>query len=183
MHLLKNIGKLGAFGVVQGGIPRENADGVALFDPQGNSGWLCSVSQAFRNGELWGVNINVLQQGNRNNTLWVLPQAIEAVYQFALRDYVTFMRDVSNVKPPYTVEAGLVGVKNWDLYVTNQRGGEIFGPMYDDVKLRQTLLNDSEIEQEKFLLRFFEKIFDQSGRERPPHYNGFPRDPMRLIAG
>jgi hypothetical protein len=114
--------------------------------------------------------------------VWVLPQAIEAVYQFALRDYVNFMRDVGKVKPPYTVEAGLAGVKNGDLYMTDQRGGEIFGPMYDDVKLRETLLNDSEAEQEKFLLRLFEKIFDQSGRERPAYYNGFPRDPMRLIA-
>jgi hypothetical protein len=54
--------------------------------------------------------------------------------------------------------------------------------MYGHVKLRQTLLNDTEAAQQKVLLKFFELMFDQTGNRRPTHYNGFPPDPRRVIA-
>jgi hypothetical protein len=182
-HLLKNVQKLGTFSMVQGGFPRENEEGVAFLNPRGNDGSLDSASQAFRNGELWGVNTTVLRQGMRLETKWVYPQVIEMVFRLSLAAYVRFMRDICGSKPPYTVEGGIIGVKNWDLYVTYDHGaGENFGPMVGDVQLRQTLLNDTDEEQERVLLKLFQKIFDQSGGERPLYYNGFPRDPMRLVA-
>lgn len=183
MHMLKNVTKLGAFGMVQGGLPRENEEGAAIFDPRGNDGAVDSVSQVFRNGELWGVNTTVLRPGMRQGTKWVHAQVVETVFQLSLASYVRFMRDICVSKPPYTVEGGIIGVKNWELFVThNQGAGENYGPMNSDVQLRQTLASDTEEEQERFLLKLFQKMFDQSGRERPLYYNGFPRDPKRLVA-
>lgn len=176
-HLLNNVQRLGNFGKSFGGVHRQNEDGACFFEMRGNgsSGWVDSISQAFRNGEVWGVNTTILQQGQRDGRRMILETPIEQVYLESLPEYLNFTKQVSGVSLPVTVEAGLVGVKGWELIVATGYGPAISaGTMYDDVKVRRVLNNDDEETRKKFLLDFFQSVFDQAGIDRPAGLNGFP---------
>lgn len=174
--LLQKVHMLGNFGKSHGGTQRTNEDGACIFDMRGNgtSGYLDSVSQAFRNGELWGVNVTVLRQGQRDNRNMIYQNVIEQVYLASLPLYLEFIQKVSGVSLPVTVEAGMVGVKGWELIVATDYGpAKSAGTMYDNVKFRRLLKSDDAETQRKFLLEFFEAIFDQVGVDRP-RLNDFP---------
>lgn len=177
IYLLNNVQRLGNFGKAFGGIQRQNEDGVCFFEMHGNgsSGLVDSISQAFRNGEVWGVNTTILRQGQRDGRRMILQTPIEQVYLDSLPAYLNFIKQVSGVTVPVTVEAGLVGVKGWELIVATGYGpATSAGTMYEDVKVRRVLNNDDDETRKKFLLDLFQSIFDQVGVDRPAGLNGFP---------
>jgi len=109
--LFNNCARYGAFGCGVESHIRENDHGLAIFNPAGNTLNIDSISQYFRNGEIWGINADILRQGERGEQLWLLSQSIEHNAAESLNLYFEFLRDVSKIEPPYRVEVGLHGVK------------------------------------------------------------------------
>jgi hypothetical protein len=97
--------------------------------------------------------------------------------------YFEFLQEVSKIEPPYTVEAGLHGVKGRNL-VNN---GSVIGNarvFEDSFELRDVLHSTDLTTQDKFLLEFFELMHGQTGYSRPPKLYGFPRSgcyPSRAV--
>jgi hypothetical protein len=168
--LFRHVGEIGNFGYVQGGFARRNRLGSIFLDPTSNDRIDC-LCQAFRTGEIWGVNVHMTRNGERLTPKIVAEDHLEGVMVSHLPLWVKFMRNVVETPPPYTVEAGIVNIERWHLQSMHASGGELFSK---DIILRDTLKDDTQAEQYRFLLRFFEGMFNQAGLDRPPHLNGFP---------
>jgi hypothetical protein len=173
--LLSKAQTLGAFGLNFGGLNRTNTYGMICIDPDGNDGQIASLTQAFRNGELWGINRNILAQGARRSPALIPSRPMEAVLYNSIRKYAAFQRSVSGVEPPFIVEAGIVGVKDWTLAITVAAGVQYLDPMYKgEVVLRQVLRELTDETMDVFLLSFFEQVFRQTGHPRPAGLYNFP---------
>jgi Invertebrate-AID/APOBEC-deaminase len=113
--LMSKISTLQTFGANLGGVQNTNHYGVIFFNPFTSADEIGSLSQAFRDGELWGINVDILQQGRTRNPPLILSRPIEAIFYRSIRQYAAFLRSIERSEPPYTVEAGIVGIKNWIL--------------------------------------------------------------------
>jgi hypothetical protein len=174
--LFNNTARYGAFGNGVGNYIRENEYGVAILNPAGNTTNIDSLTQYFRNGEIWGINADILRQGERGEQRWLLSMSIERTIIESLNLYFEFMRDVSKIEPPYTVEVGLHGVRGHLLIVsrtTLSSAGKVFENSFE---LRRVLHNTELKIQDKCLLQFFEMMHDQTGHPRPHKLYGFPPD-------
>jgi hypothetical protein len=116
--LLNNGARFGAFGngSEAGVYIRENDYGVAIFTPAGTPGNIDSLTQYFRNGEIWGINADVLLQGERAGEKWLISHGVEQNTAESLNLYIELFREVSKIEPPYTVEADIEAVAAviWD---------------------------------------------------------------------
>jgi hypothetical protein len=175
--LLNNGARFGAFGngSEAGVYIRENDYGVAIFTPAGTPGNIGSLTQYFRNGEIWGINADVLLQGERGGEKWLISHGVEQNTAESLNLYLEFFREVSKIEPPYTVEAGLHGVKGRTLVNSGSTIGNA-RVFEDSFELRRVLHSTDLTTQDKFLLEFFELIHGQTGYPRPPGLYGFPPD-------
>jgi hypothetical protein len=176
--LLSKITTLRSFGVTFGGVVRTNDHGVIFFEPLGTGSEIASLSQAFRNGQVWGINVAILGQGSTKHPPAVLLYPIEKTFYNSIRYYSAFLSSLDRMEAPYSVEAGIVGVENRTLAVFNPSagGGQYSGNLYqDEVILRRDLSSISDNNKlDEFLLEFFEKIYEQTGYHRPAHLFGFP---------
>ncbi|WP_051953723.1 hypothetical protein [Methylocapsa aurea] len=162
------------FGLSRGGIPRVNQWGVNVFDSRGDCDRIDSFTQLFRNGEIWGVNKYILEGGESEERQTISSFSMEHTFHQTLPKYLTFMKDVMKCEPPYTVEAGIVGVKGRALMIMQHRTTSS-GNMYEDVVWLRLILNTASADTwDKFLLTFFEKVFSQTGKVRPDGLYGFP---------
>jgi hypothetical protein len=172
--LLNNGGRFGAFSTEnEGGVNiRENDYGVAVLNPAaGSTTNIDGLTQYFRTGEIWGINAEVLRQVEREK--WLPSYSVEKITAESLNFYFEFLGDVSKIEPPYTVEAGMHGVKGRNVV----NSGSIVGntKVYEDsFELRHVLHSTDLANQDKFLLEFFELIHGQTGYRRPPKLYGFP---------
>jgi hypothetical protein len=74
--LLERAGRYGAFGSNVGVYTWENDYGVIVINPAGNTANIDSLTQYFRNGEIWGINADVLRQGERGQERWLLSHGV-----------------------------------------------------------------------------------------------------------
>jgi len=81
------------------------------------------------------------------------------------------MKDIVQAPPPYQVEAGIVGVAGWRLEPVAASSGEMDK---GEVVLQGALQDESDEEQHRFLLSFFEEVFNQAGLDRPLNLHNFP---------
>jgi hypothetical protein len=174
--LLNNTGRYGAFGNGVGNYIRENGHGIAILNPAGNTLNIDSLTQYFRNGEIWGINADILRQGERGEQKWLLSMSIERTIIESLNLYFEFLRDVSKIGPPYTVEVGLHGVKGHLLIISGATFSSAGKGFENSFELRRVLHNTELKTQDKFLLEFFEMMYDQTGHPRPHKLYGFPPD-------
>ena len=79
------------------------------------------------------------------------------------------------IEPPYTIEAGAVGLNQAYLGVPKDYDDGLRGPIHEnELMYRGVLEGDSEEEIQRFLLDFFEALFELSGYRRPENFNNFP---------
>jgi hypothetical protein len=174
--LFNNTARYGAFGSGVGNYIRENEYGIAILNPAGNTTNIDSMTQYFRNGEIWGINVDVLRQGERGEQLWLISHGVEHTFAESLNLYFEFLRDVSKIAPPYVVEAGMCGVKGRLLVNSGTTLGSAGKVFEDSFELRRVLHNTDLATQDKFLLEFFELMHNQTGHPRPHKLYGFPPD-------
>jgi hypothetical protein len=175
--MVTNVGKYGSFGQTAGGaFLLRNEWGVAAFEPAGNTGNIDSILQYFSNGEIWGINADIMRQGNRGDESWYLATMSEHAFAETLFHALDFIKNTSKVELPIRVVAGVVGFKGRRLVVPGTTIGSYGRMMTDGVEYEAILHDDSLDAQDKLLLALFEKIFDQSGQPRPEKLGGFPPD-------
>jgi hypothetical protein len=152
-----------------GGIPGRNRFGPIILDPRGPN-TIEGLTQGFETGELWGVNgIIFVQQmlrdfrsGYQQVPVWVIPTiTFEKLYVRVLMNYVKVMSELK-LDPPYTLELGVVGLK--DAYLTisglHERGA-FKGPVLQDMFKRRDTLRATTVGDIKNVLRtFFEELYD-----------------------
>jgi hypothetical protein len=169
VELLRNsVARFGAFGPA-GAYIMENAYGVAFLEQAGATWNIDNLSQYFRSGEVWGINADILRQGERPDGPWVLSLPLENLFITSLGLYLDFMAQIAKIGPPYKVEAGIEGIKGWKLVhngVPVGAGGH--GTMYENRVVHQAVLNATDpTTQHGFLMAFFEKLNANTGHPRP----------------
>jgi hypothetical protein len=120
------------------GSPSSNRFGAIAFESDGSSTTPSSFTQAFPNGELWGVtrNLCVDHQGTP-----IIPTGnVKNLYERVLGNYCMVARDDFGIEPPYQIELGAVGISNKHLGVRVDRMSDVIHR--DQLKLRRTL-NDA----------------------------------------
>ncbi|MCK1441477.1 hypothetical protein IVB43_03545 [Bradyrhizobium sp. 48] len=178
--LLTSVARFGPFGMPAGGEPiRQNAYGVAYFTPAGHTANIDSLSQYTRDGEIWGVNADILRQGERGDGKLVLSLPMENLFVTSLSLYLDFARQVSRADGPVTVEAGIEGIAgrriihNGAAFVVGAGFTGAGDPMHlDRVVHRDRLKNFDKTEQDNFLIEFFRKVNANTGVPRPPGLYG-----------
>lgn len=170
--LLDNIRRFGPFGMPVGMEPiRENAYGVAFFGPAGQTSYIDNISQYTRDGEIWGINADILRQGKRGVRSFLYTLSMENLFITQLALYLEFMQQISEVPIPVVVEAGIEGIK--DVRIAHHGytldGGKGAGDVMhlDQVKHRSVLRSFGKSHQEMFLLEFFRKVNANTGVPRP----------------
>jgi hypothetical protein len=173
--LLQPIGPAGSFG---GGSDtsriRPNAYGVALFSPAWDTTNIDSISQFTRDGEIWGVNAELLRLGNQPETLrkYVFTAPIEDQFLYTLRRYMELIRVLGKVDLPVRIEAGIEGISG---YIIAHEGPAIDRTLVmhkNFVIHRGTLTTFEAIDQGTLLLDFFCKLNNNTGVPRPPGLYG-----------
>ncbi len=173
--LINNVGKFGTFGQTRSGaMVMANEFGVATFEPAGDTDKLDAILQYFPTGEVWGVNADMMRQGVQGAYRWYLTESCEKAFPETLFYVLEFMTTVTNVKFPIRVIAGVTGLKGRTLIISGQPTGAYGRFWTDDVRHEATLPDASLKSQDAFLLKLFEKIFDQVGTPRPQGLFGFP---------
>lgn len=170
--LLHSVGRFGTFGAPQGGEPtRENDHGVCFFSPAGNTSNIDSISQYTREGEVWGVNADILRQGESGQVSVLLTLPMENIFITSLGLYIDFMQKVAKVPLPVQVVAGIEGVKG---RLVAHHGYSANSPtMHRDGAVHRGILwTFNKAEQLAFLIEFFNKVNAGSGVPRPARLYG-----------
>ncbi len=164
--LQNSIGKYSSFGGGLGLI-QPNAYGYGMSDVNGPNGTIDFMTQYFRNGEIWGINGEVIRRGNRNDENWVEAMLVEDLLVVCLERYGEFATIYSKVKFPVKVEAGLVGVKGRRLVY---QGGLLAGLGTMDqpnVIYSATMKELGRPHVMEFVKNFAIKMHNNSGVPRP----------------
>jgi hypothetical protein len=157
----------------QQGLVAANRFGAITIEPKSNNGGEIKAStQVFVNGEIWGFAPRLLCSDQNGN--YVPGKLFESIYYNALHSYVRFMVDNLGITPPYTIEAGAVGIQQFQIIV-GPTIDDRRGPFYqNEMKLRVVLNNNTDESIDAVLLLVFEELFRISGYPRPQGLYGFP---------
>ncbi len=142
--------------------PDRNRFGAITYEPSGTSTTPRSFSQAFRNGELWGVTTEFFVYRENN---FIIPTVnVENIYKRVLRNYCEVTNNIFGIDPPYQVVCGAVGMRGAYLALQNR---SYAGPIHDDKIELRIALNDIRTEsQEKLIGQFLTELFDLAGEKR-----------------
>ena len=157
----------------QSGLSSTNHYGAITIEPGSSTGGSIKAStQVFINGEIWGIARWLLKSNEHG--LYIPGKPFEDTFRRSLSNYVDFMQYKLNILPPYTVEAGVVGIQDYRIIV-DATGMERYGPFFDnEMKIRLVLNENSAQALDTVLLKFFEELFMVSGYARPKSLYGFP---------
>jgi len=141
---------------------------------------LIASTQLFQNGEIWCVSAALNRTERDRVPQYVqLPRlsafVLEQTYYDTLRRLTEFATTKLELKPPWDVELGLVGVKG--LYFNSESNplSNQVGPVHKLEISHRCPLGDSKAHTlDEILLSFFSKVFDSVGERRPTHLYGFP---------
>ncbi len=146
---------------------RQNEYGVAVFSRQYNTSTIDSISQYIQNGEIWGVNSELLRIGNEGPRKYVYTHPIEEQLLTTLNKYIEIIRKIGKVELPIQVEAGISGIKGRII----AHNGLVINTSYvmykDLVVYRGTLTTFKHEDQSDLLLRFFRELNNNTGEQRP----------------
>lgn len=122
--LVNSIGKFGTFWLARcGAMVMSNELGVATFEPAGNTQNLDAILQYFPTGEVWGINADIMRQGERGQIRWYLTETCERAFAETIFHVLEFMTSVVKVKFPVRVIAGVTGLKDRTLVISGQPVG------------------------------------------------------------
>ena len=104
-----------------------NAYGVICFEGRQAQAEMRSSTQLFQNGEIWGFTQRFFRE--REGVISIPTLSFEQSYYDALREYISFMKDVSGVSPPITVEFGAVGLDGIRVAMPDSFWESLWGPL------------------------------------------------------
>lgn len=132
-------------------------------------------SQVFLNREIWGLDATLLSDRK------IIPSvAFEKMYEAALKHYLDIASNLLHLKPPFIIEAGAGGVKDFTMAMGSNYLDRYWGPIYQDNIKSRHLLDSIDIKEvDKLLLLIFEDFFDAVGESRPKNFRGFPEKKIK----
>jgi hypothetical protein len=156
-----------------GGFYDANSYGAIVVEPVSPArGLLRASTQLFPNGEIWGVAPWLLV--NNEHGKFVPCRAFEETFRARLQTYVQFLQNALDIPPPYSVEAGAVGLKGFRI-ASRSSPEDALGPIHDDTFQEQLVINDAtQTALDRVALSIFEALFRTSAYPRPPGLFGFP---------
>jgi len=139
-----------------------------VFDGSPAGGALRAASQAFHNGEIWGIGRKLLVDNEYGRLIPMV--LLERVFDQALTGYVEFLAGL-NVRPPFRIDFGAVGTKGYSLAVDSNVDNPY--KIYDDEFSDSFVLQDiTSAGIDAAVLRISQRFFRASGYDRPEE---FPR--------
>lgn len=135
------------------------------------NGWVKCVTQLFRSGELWGLDVQILSEERKNLVNLQLPlvvpiQAVEKLFEETLSHYISVAQTLG-LNFPVTVEAGLTEIDGYKMWVGGLR--PIHGDFTEDVWHRSSVKSEDSVGAD-FLVEFLDKIWAEAGLQRM-HWN------------
>jgi hypothetical protein len=167
-NLQRNAINYGRFGLEGGWLSRRNKYGVIVGSPAGNTANLDAVLQFFRTGEIWGINAEILRQGEHGQIQYLHTYPLEEILIAGLQSAMRFHQEVSHIALPFVVEVGVAGVAGRVIahtgYVMNS-----YSPVLasDTITHRAVLHKGDGQTLISFLVEFFEKLNKDAGVPRP----------------
>jgi hypothetical protein len=146
---------------------RKNAYGFALFNQVESDTRIGSLSQYTREGEIWGVNAELLLERHEEQPRFVFTQPIEDIFLQTLRNYMDLIRQLGKVELPVQIEAGIEGVSGRIISHTGRGLDNTLVMHKDSVVHRGTLATFEVVDQEELLLEFFQNLNNNTGVLRP----------------
>lgn len=151
-----------------------NDDGAAMCALSDNKGEVDNIAQYFNNGEIWGLNADIVRLGRRGNNKYLIMTHVEDVFRKKLPTFLAAMLKDAGSKLPITVIGGVVGVKG-QMLAWNGVGENGYSKMIrNDVVFERNLNSADRAATDEYLLGLFEAIFEASGKPRPTNFNRFP---------
>ena len=155
----------------QAGIPYYNENGAILLEGSPAGGPLRAASQAFHNGEIWGIGRSLLVENDHGR--FIPAQLLETAFAEALPRFVDLLANRLQIPPPYNVEFGACGIKGYALVVDTNIDSPYV--IHDEAFSDSFVLRDaSSAALRSALLRIYEKFFRVAGHQRPANLFGFP---------
>jgi hypothetical protein len=148
------------------GIRSGNGRGAIAIEPVRQGPDVYALTQAFRNGELWGVNRRLLVDDQQRGK-YVPAQVFEATIGRSLRDYCKFLSEKLEMRPPYDIVAGAVGLAGFKIAFTDWTM-DWYGPLHDNEFSVEFVL--SELTEKAFnalTAKISDGLFYLSGYPRP----------------
>lgn len=134
------------------------------------NGEIWSLSQLFKHGELWGIDAFTIDAKRLRETPvgqpFFAPDYIEDEFCLTLTNYLTFMRETLQLKPPFLMRAGATDVQGYRMAYRNALGG-IGGNVVDQHILFSDIIHDFDTEVAFVLRPFFEYLWEECGLRRP----------------
>ena len=170
-----------------GGLSRSNDHGAITFEPGrrplGANAQLAASTQLFPNGEIWAINADLIKRENDfHSGPLIHPLTLERLYYEKLRLIIAFAKNTMEVSTPFQVECGLVHVKGSYIKMPDPAGGWVpWGPLREQEIVYRATINDvNEDALNRFLLTFFNEVYDGAAYPRPENLFHFPPGPPHL---
>jgi hypothetical protein len=155
----------------QAGFPVGNSKGAVVVEPvSGSEGRVRAASQAFHNGEVWGIGRDLLVDNDHGRFIpvWRLEEAM----RYGLEGFVAFL-SLLGFAPPYDIEFGVVGANGHSLVI--EKNWDNPYAIYEDTYTDKLVLHAAATDAiDEALLKIFESFFRMTGHPRPPHLFDFP---------
>jgi hypothetical protein len=152
-----------------------NDDGAAMCALGDDKGEVENIAQYFNNGEIWGLNADIVRLGRRGGNKYLIMPHVEGVFRKKLPIFVAGMLKDGGAKLPITVIGGAAGVRGQMLAWNGVGESGYFKMIRNDVVFERNLNSADQAAIDEYLLGLFEAIFEASGKPRPANFNGFPR--------
>jgi hypothetical protein len=147
-----------------------NDDGAAICSLGDDGHVVENIAQYFNNGEIWGLNANLLRLGSRGKSKYLIMPHVEEVFRVQLPRFLQCMLKEENAKLPITIIGGVAGVKG-QMLAWNGVGESGYSKMIrDSVEYERKLNSDDRQAVDQYLLGLFEAIFEASGKPRPANF-------------
>jgi hypothetical protein len=157
-----------------------NRFGAIAFVANDARGEILCAAQLFLNREIWGFNTISLSPElakSRGKPLGIPSLTVEETFAAFLPAYSRFMNDKLGVAPPYRIEGGAFGVKDYLILMPPGYPDDEWGPIYEDhVHWSGILPTCDARDMDAVLLKIFEAFFDAAACPRPAGLHSFPGD-------
>jgi hypothetical protein len=150
-----------------GGLSSRNDYGYVVIDPASND-TTRGITQIFPSGEMWGINAQVFyafqlsfRVMERAVSLGIF--SVEKMFARTFQHYTSVAVSEMNLKLPFIVELGAVGLKGVYLAAPHPEfsAGHQYGPIRDEGIIRRYELHDTRRESLHGVLRqFFNELYD-----------------------
>jgi hypothetical protein len=147
------------------GIPDRNSFGAIVYEPPHRppNNEPVSLTQLFRNGEIWSIGTGFHNQFEAGLVIFV--KTLENVATRVCDNFCNVAREELGVDPPYSIEIGGVGLSGVQLVVAEN---VLAGPIHqNEIKVRRVINEVSANSVGAVVAEFMDRLHELAGTDRP----------------